>query len=1314
MDNLVELTGINHSGMTVLEEQSVVKSGSRVQVSERQRFMSGQFNTLLNPVTRELTVIGTRLDWNASVPVLEALRLSRDVTRIVLIADEIRIEQVLQWKGAQVEIYARRLLFRGEGKIITTPEAYAGAAFSETRDSDGRPLNNNRIEAANGLDGENGGDVYLYVAELDVGDASKVRIVTDGGAGQVGERGGLLPFKPRQNGPAGKDVEVISSDQVKSIFTDKANSTGDLNDLKHWRVGEVADQARDFDSLWSWLKHDGIDVRKNQIIDYSHYSIVDVRVGLAFQKGLQLMYNEVPVPSKKRSSAMQNIANTAGFENAWKKTSKLENPWSPSDGEDAFPSGFTGRGGRAGNISLTCSANGSAWYSLEGGASPLSDAVAGGAAGTPQHYICAAIGFKQFMQQAFTPEGTNGFQPLLSFSTGRLPGSTKPGKDQQGRAKGKGEDGSLQQLADKLWLEPRLLRTMADYAREYYAAGQRQQAWEIISPYWLITRELPRSEMATDARSSLQAIDNLVQNYQANLDLYGNPPGWIPRFSASDYLRTYLADRRFSYRFVGVMEQAVRLMEGLEQANAMLADLANNTEAAIDQLREELFEAFTRYEHARDQLDTANATLSKLQQQLSALESDAELAAAINVHDKAVLKAVFDISGAVLKAIPVYQPALAAVGGIVESVGSVVVDVVHPDDEKPLNAWDATARISSSVAGVLEDNADTFKSQLDDKQRSRYKDKLDPDATDLKTQVDQLRVALKEGQKEHDDAVIKADGELERSQLLAALLDTGEELAQEQSRHAANREQLLQELKTLNQTLDGLASAAGSGAADEAAQRGKQRLLVARAKLYTLLASSQNEARDLEQQIASNASRRAELEQPRQQLAERRSKLEKQQAELDKLLPDFEKTEAKNKIKRAANTAGKVLEGAQRLAEGAATIATSISSAVTMPEADSDEVQQAKASLLKGKYGERYTELQGLVEAASDDLSQALSELMACNQGVTTLTADFASLIQSSIDIGRNRLSFARGVDAALKTSLVAMQRQARQRMDYYLYLFRKAYMYEYCDTVGSDVAGLNGFIERLDKWVRESRSAVTEGRRAENQSAALQGLTSLVDMPNDKLDDIGNDALRNTLANLASKLLQRRQQTGVSRGNTLRFEISAGQRQLLADEQGLDLGRVLNLLPDLNERKTFFTNNPLLKITGLEFGRTNLKFRASEVPGPMRLVFEFGREMVLWDGQQYVMFRLAKSEKPLRFGFTANEFSQDGNGEWTGEFKADSGGNLDDLFATVSSEVLGKSIQYREINPSFLSQLSVFVTIGRKQIEEITHLSLNVGWQTN
>ena len=126
----------NFADTTVLEERFEMMPrdhSSLIRVAERSGMPRAQFNGLENQLTREVTVTGIKLAWDGSNKALDALKLTRDVTRITVIADEVEISEPLHWKGADVEIFARRLVFKKNGQISTTPEAYATTAFTPNR-----------------------------------------------------------------------------------------------------------------------------------------------------------------------------------------------------------------------------------------------------------------------------------------------------------------------------------------------------------------------------------------------------------------------------------------------------------------------------------------------------------------------------------------------------------------------------------------------------------------------------------------------------------------------------------------------------------------------------------------------------------------------------------------------------------------------------------------------------------------------------------------------------------------------------------------------------------------------------------------------------------------------------------------------------------------------------------------------------------------------------------------------------------------------------------------------------------------------------
>ncbi|TKB88185.1 MAG: hypothetical protein E8D43_00275, partial [Nitrospira sp.] len=280
----------------VLEEQFDVVGeahGSRVQVSERWVPFSGWFNTILNPLVREVTVSAPELRFDGTVDVLEALLTTRDVTRITLIADVVRIEKVVRWKGATVEIYARRLVFRDSGRIETTPEAIKTPARAQDRGEGDRPLEGTEIRAASGRDGDAGGNITLHIAELDCDNKAGVkRFVTDGAPGQVGEKGGLLKFEPPwKGGPQSKNVDVkdfVTLEKARVAVINKEHSTRDLVNYWNWKTWGGFDQSG-IEKTWAKL-----------ISGHPGHTVTDLRIGLGFLKFLQMVHNEVRLPSSRR------------------------------------------------------------------------------------------------------------------------------------------------------------------------------------------------------------------------------------------------------------------------------------------------------------------------------------------------------------------------------------------------------------------------------------------------------------------------------------------------------------------------------------------------------------------------------------------------------------------------------------------------------------------------------------------------------------------------------------------------------------------------------------------------------------------------------------------------------------------------------------------------------------------------------------------------------------------------------------------------------------------------------------------------------
>ena len=131
---------------------------SFIQVTQRPNpGLSRVFNGERNRPTSRIEVIGLLLNFsnNPSTRLTTVLN-RRDVSDLYIYADTIRVSTRLHFPQTNVHIFARRLIFQGNGEIDTTP-----TDFSVESASGGTPEN-----MARGLNAPDAGSIFLNVREL--------------------------------------------------------------------------------------------------------------------------------------------------------------------------------------------------------------------------------------------------------------------------------------------------------------------------------------------------------------------------------------------------------------------------------------------------------------------------------------------------------------------------------------------------------------------------------------------------------------------------------------------------------------------------------------------------------------------------------------------------------------------------------------------------------------------------------------------------------------------------------------------------------------------------------------------------------------------------------------------------------------------------------------------------------------------------------------------------------------------------------------------------------------------------------------------
>lgn len=1292
---------------TVLEEQYPVVAPtdpSLITVSEMQGFTENQFNTLENSATRELTITGIQLHWDGTVGRLENLRTTRDVKRFRIFADEVLIAQELSWKGADVEIYARRLSFRDTGCINTTAQSFGTQAFSENQ-LNGRPVDesgkypvdaqgNYLLKGKDGRNGENAGSITLCVAELDLGPAgSPKRFVCQGSPGQLGEPGGIKPYKQAETNPNfSKNAPALSLEDIVTAINNKENSTADINGLGYWRYPGDSGETGDL--------YGGLKGREH----FARKEVTDVRLLMAFQHFLKGQLNEVRLPENR----------VIDHDITWQAPAPIgedaANRRRTSDGADAYPSGTTGKGGDGGAIVTAPSLVELArmGHDGRGGASQPSDDVAGDTPGEPNPSYFANILIVQRI--IFTQE----LKPQAVY----YPHQARRGDGSRGSAAGQGQPAQVQGSADPDgWLDPILLRTVLAYAKQLYSNGHRLESFNLLKPYYAALQQArpDNSAMTVERDACKQAIDTVVYNFRQNLDLYGYPPGWVPRFSADSYFRLYLSDRSFSYKFVYIMSKALSLIDSVEHAAGMLDLVASQTEQAIGRIQSELGANYRRYHDARDALDAAIETFNQAQIKLNdinaRIESDAENVA----KERRIISGAFALLGAVAKAIPVYQPMLSGVGAVLDGIGTGVAEL--PAD--PAGAKDGLGflkSVSGTIGKTLDDNASSFKSQFDDRLRQKYADKLKDGTDDLSQKIAKTQTTMRQLDAEADALSDNAYRNLLKRDDLAYLLKKDEAVTAQITATAHNRDELRQKIAEANKLIQDLPSGAGDGslAAGLAGAR-KQACLAAKAKCYARLADADRLVQDLQQvkaraNAASDAHKKAKAD--LDAATKKRDELKAQKDTLDGLLKQKTKKETQEAMADAKDKFSSVLDTSRRLSKGVSQAAGAIQSMLAPVKPEDQDVQKFRSQILESRYKEIYQEALQLVAAGQAKKTEAIVALQSCNREILAQTSELNDSLHGSIELSRNRQRLSVGLDEGVKTAIREMQRTAADRMDFYLYLVRKAFMYEQLRPVGAGLADVNAFVTRCDQWIANNRKALKgfAGSKADWAVDPVGYLAELDKVAGSDFADFGNLMLKETLGELAREIIERRNRSGPETTNDYHVEFNPDMVGALSASRLLRVDEVAQLFPDFKE---MLNRNASIRVSGVAMANRDFRVRCSDgFAGPLRVELVFGREFVLRGGEgRFYVFRLSDAEEPIRYGFNINDLTEDKTtpGWKTGTIKADQKAQVDELFKTIMSKQFADSHEYQEMSPSVLSSLDIRMSLGAEHIEQIGHLALNI-----
>jgi hypothetical protein len=340
-----------------------------------------------------------------------------------------------------------------------------------------------------------------------------------------------------------------------------------------------------------------------------------------------------------------------------------ETAW-PTSGTDARPSGKPGEGGAGGSIVSNIPLGDLAL--LQGGLTPPPtrpatspfDRYRGGSAGTPtrSEKVNFVIG---------------GFPPAMT-STAYATRTTSAGSDAAiALANTVAGAAGTEQLSDSpfAWVHPLMLRKVLQHIQDDYIGERISAAQErlddVVAVLTAYRGDVSWDTLDSDTQADLVQIHSelrlLQQRIEAGLDYFGNPAGWVPMLS-------FEVNQTL---FRNELERAMRTL----YLTYWIGNKAASEQQRLDALTALRDSLSVRFEEARADYDIAVARLPVLNQQADQIDSAIRtLQGKLEVEELKLLNDLREpdwvlglrlglkLSATMCQMVPVYQPALGAVG----------------------------------------------------------------------------------------------------------------------------------------------------------------------------------------------------------------------------------------------------------------------------------------------------------------------------------------------------------------------------------------------------------------------------------------------------------------------------------------------------------------------------------------------------------------------------------------------------------------------------------------------------------------------------
>lgn len=213
------------------------------------------------------------------------------------------------------------------------------------------------------------------------------------------------------------------------------------------------------------------------------------------------------------------------------------------------------------------------------------------------------------------------------------------------------------------WNSIAVIEAMANYGRDLYKQGYYGQAMEVCAEARERLRFFSQTEMAQASfyKHLVSELDRCLFQLRANLDYFGNPPGWAPRLSFNTHLLAYKSELEADFPILYTTSIIEGIDSTLKQKKTAFQNtmdlLQNDTIKAVDSLREANTQVTNLKKDSTSLEKQLTSLKEKTKKRIDQLKQDAE-----EEHEPGFWDTVGSVVSTAAMICPVGQPVVAAIG----------------------------------------------------------------------------------------------------------------------------------------------------------------------------------------------------------------------------------------------------------------------------------------------------------------------------------------------------------------------------------------------------------------------------------------------------------------------------------------------------------------------------------------------------------------------------------------------------------------------------------------------------------------------------